>query len=245
MKTSFLITTITAALLAGTAGIASAQNTGADPKQEPKPAPNVQMKSQDKMQSGAQNSGQMKPGPAAQDKAANQGAQDKAAKDKAAQEKAKDNSKSTAQQPAHSPSTTGQNPQPNTGQNTQRQNEPTRQQPAGQQPKATQGQGSGAAAQSQSQGQAAAGKNAVALTAEQKTTIRQSVLGARGAPKVANVNFSINVGAQVPRTVHFAAVPEPLFRIHPAWRGLVYFIVGDEIIIVDSRTHEIVAVLDV
>ena len=32
-------------------------------------------------------------------------------------------------------------------------------------------------------------------------------------------------------------------RIHPAWRGYSYFIVDDEIIIVDSRTLQIVAVL--
>jgi hypothetical protein len=33
-------------------------------------------------------------------------------------------------------------------------------------------------------------------------------------------------------------------HIYPQWRGYDYFLVGDQIIVVDPRTHEIVAVLD-
>jgi hypothetical protein len=33
--------------------------------------------------------------------------------------------------------------------------------------------------------------------------------------------------------------------IHPAWRGFLYFVYEDQIIVVDPRSHEIVAVLDV
>lgn len=226
MRTSFLITTITAALLAGTS-IVSAQNPGADPKQEPKAAPNVQMKSQEKVQNNAQD----KANSVAQDK----GAKDKAAQEKAAQDKSKDKSKSTAQQRAPAASTTGQG--------MQRQTNSEKQRPAGQQPKASQNQGAGSSAQEQSQAQV--GRDAPTLTAEQKTTIRRSVLSNRGAPRMANVNFSINVGTSVPRTVHLVAVPETLYRVHSAWRGHLYFIVGDEIIIVDRRTHQIVAVLEV
>ena len=39
-------------------------------------------------------------------------------------------------------------------------------------------------------------------------------------------------------------VPEPLVEIHPEWRRFFYFVVGDEIIIVD-RNHRIVAVIAV
>ena len=67
------------------------------------------------------------------------------------------------------------------------------------------------------------------------------------APKVSRsrINFNISVGTVVPRTVKFVAVPATLVEIHPAWRGYSYFIVDDEIIIVEPRTLKIVAVLAV
>ena len=82
------------------------------------------------------------------------------------------------------------------------------------------------------------------MTTQQKTEIRSTVLTAN-APRVSNVNFSISVGTVIPRSVRVVAVPEPLIRIHPAWRGFVYFVVGDEIIIVEPGTLKIVAVLAV
>jgi hypothetical protein len=39
-------------------------------------------------------------------------------------------------------------------------------------------------------------------------------------------------------------VPSALIEIHPQWRGHMYFVVGDQIIIVD-RNHRIIAVFDV
>ena len=64
------------------------------------------------------------------------------------------------------------------------------------------------------------------------------------APRVNNVNFSLSVGTVVPTTVRVVAVPPVLVEIHPRWRGFMYFVVGDQIIIVD-RSHRIVAVLAV
>jgi hypothetical protein len=88
---------------------------------------------------------------------------------------------------------------------------------------------------------------AVSLSPEQKTQIRTSVLQSSSAPKVSrsSINFNVSVGTVVPRSVHFVTVPETLVRIHPAWRGYSYFIVDEEIIIVDSRTLQIVAILTV
>ena len=84
----------------------------------------------------------------------------------------------------------------------------------------------------------------VTLTTEQRTTIRTTVLQGSNAPRVTNVNFSINVGTVVPRTgVTLVAVPTTLVEIHPAWRGYLYFIVGERIIIVEPDSHKIVAVL--
>ena len=85
----------------------------------------------------------------------------------------------------------------------------------------------------------------MSLTVEQRTKVRETVLVGGNAPRVTNINFSINVGTAVPRSVRVVAVPEVIVEIHPAWRGFLYFVYEDEIIIVDPNTYRIVAVLDV
>jgi hypothetical protein len=39
-------------------------------------------------------------------------------------------------------------------------------------------------------------------------------------------------------------MPQAIFAIEPAWRGYDYFMVGDQVVIVDPVTLEIVAILD-
>jgi hypothetical protein len=90
----------------------------------------------------------------------------------------------------------------------------------------------------------AAGAGGVNLTAEQRTTVRQQVLTAN-APRVDDINFSVNVGTVIPRSVRVVEVPPTLVRIRPAWRGYRYFVYNDEIVIVEPRTLRIVAVLEV
>jgi hypothetical protein len=50
------------------------------------------------------------------------------------------------------------------------------------------------------------------------------------------------VGTAIPTHVHIVEVPPTLIEIHPEWRGYRYFVVDEDIIIVD-RSREIVAVL--
>jgi hypothetical protein len=90
-------------------------------------------------------------------------------------------------------------------------------------------------------GQAGAGSKQ--MTAEQRTTIRTIVEEQHVRP-AQNVNFSISIGTRVPRTVSFYPLPTQLVTIYPNWRGYQYFLVGDQIIVVNPRTHEIVAVLE-
>ncbi|MEO6946739.1 MAG: DUF1236 domain-containing protein [Nitrobacter sp.] len=59
-----------------------------------------------------------------------------------------------------------------------------------------------------------------------------------------NVNFSISVGTRVPREVHFHPLPAEIVTVYPDWRGYEFFLVRDQIIVVDPQTFEIVAVLD-
>jgi hypothetical protein len=70
------------------------------------------------------------------------------------------------------------------------------------------------------------------------------VLQGGNAPRANNVNFQIRVGTVVPTSVRVVEVAPVLIEVHPEWRGFFYFIVNDQIIIVD-RNHHIVAVLDV
>jgi hypothetical protein len=56
--------------------------------------------------------------------------------------------------------------------------------------------------------------------------------------------LSKDTGTSVPTSVHVVAVPQVLVEIYPEYRGHMYFVVGDEIIIVD-RNHRIIAVIAV
>ena len=86
--------------------------------------------------------------------------------------------------------------------------------------------------------------SSVSLTTEQRTTIRQTVLTS-SAPRVTNVNFNVRVGTVVPRTVRIVPLPATIIEIEPTWRGYMYFVYQDEIIVVEPGTLRIVAVLDV
>ena len=63
-------------------------------------------------------------------------------------------------------------------------------------------------------------------------------------PRVDNVNFSVRVGTIVPNDVRIVEVPETLIAIHPEWRSDQYFVIRDDVIIVD-HDHRIVAVMPV
>ena len=77
---------------------------------------------------------------------------------------------------------------------------------------------------------------------EQRTRIRQTVFARSDVPRVNNVNFSVSVGTVVPTRVRVVAVPAAIIEIRPEFRNHQYFVVRDEIIIVDNR-RRIVAVI--
>jgi len=84
----------------------------------------------------------------------------------------------------------------------------------------------------------------VTLTSDQRTKIQQTVLAGGNVPRVNNVNFALNVGVAVPTTVRVVDVPPTLIEIYPQWRGHQYFVVRDDIVIVD-RSRKIVATVPV
>jgi hypothetical protein len=90
-------------------------------------------------------------------------------------------------------------------------------------------------------GQAGAGAK---LSTEQRTKITTVIRDQRVAP-VTNVNFSISVGTRVPRSgISFHPLPAEVVTVYPEWRGYEFILVRDQIVVIDPRTLEIVAVLD-
>jgi len=61
---------------------------------------------------------------------------------------------------------------------------------------------------------------------------------------VTHVDFSVSVGVAVPRTVELRPVPTTIVEIVPQYRGYDFFVVRDEVVIVEPRTHKIVDVIE-
>jgi hypothetical protein len=90
-------------------------------------------------------------------------------------------------------------------------------------------------------GQAGAGAK---LSSEQRTKITTIIRNEHVAP-ANNVDFAVSVGTRVPRErVHLQPLPSDVVTVYPEWRGYEFFLVRDEIIVVDPNTYEIVAVLN-
>jgi hypothetical protein len=250
MRNTFLTTTAAAALLAG-AQFVSVQAIAQAPEQQ-KAAPaeinksksdsksdeKSMDKSQSKDQSSAPKPAQNAQAPAAGSKsettgqAAPQAAP--AAKDTKAQDTTKTDTK--AQDAQKQDASKPQNAQ--SGSATQNAQTPNSSNSA-------QGQGNSGTSSASSTTSSGATGASVTLNTEQKTKIRETVIKQSGAPRVANVNFSLSIGTPVPKTVKLARVPSTIIEIQPAWREYEYFLVGDQIVIVDPRNMHIIAVLAV
>jgi hypothetical protein len=97
-------------------------------------------------------------------------------------------------------------------------------------------------AKASTSGQGVAGEPAN-LSPEQRTTVH-TVIRQQNVQPMTSVDFSVSVGAQVPSSVQFHRVPAELVHLYPHWSGYEYFVVGDQVVVVDPRTHQIVAVID-
>ena len=136
-----------------------------------------------------------------------------------------------AQQPPGSAGTTAQ--QPNAPANITQQQQSgstTAQQPANnQQPGTAQSSQTNVNAQ-------------VNINDQQRTRISQSIARLDVKP-MTNVNFQISVGAVVPRDVHLSILPSDVVDIVPQYRGYSFFVVNDEIVIVEPQSYRIVTTL--
>jgi hypothetical protein len=80
------------------------------------------------------------------------------------------------------------------------------------------------------------------LTTEQRTKITTILKQKKVEP--AHLNVSVSVGTRIPGSVHFYPLPQEVVVIYPEWRGYDYILVGDQIVVVDPRSHEIAAILE-
>jgi len=88
-----------------------------------------------------------------------------------------------------------------------------------------------------------AGGASVQLSQDQRTKIKDVIVRDRNVARVGSANFSVSVGARVPRDVHVSVLPPEVVTIVPEYRGFEYVLVGDQLLIIDPDTLEIVAIL--
>jgi hypothetical protein len=102
---------------------------------------------------------------------------------------------------------------------------------------------SGNTAAQQNTGKSSPAGASVTLTDNQRSKIQATIGKNSGARVTIDVNFDVTVGAEVPRSVHVAVLPEDVIEIVPQYEGYDYVVVGDNILIVDPATMEIIAVV--
>ena len=90
-------------------------------------------------------------------------------------------------------------------------------------------------------GQGAAAGSAK-LSTEQRTKITTVIKKQNVKP--VQLNISVRVGASVPASVHYYPLPTEVIEVYPEWRGYDFILVGNEIIVINPRSHTIVAILE-
>ena len=90
-------------------------------------------------------------------------------------------------------------------------------------------------------GQGAAAGSAK-LSTEQRTKITSIIKQRKVEPT--KLSVSVSVGTRVPASVHLYPLPVEVVAIYPAWRGYEYILVGDQIVVINPRSHEIVAIIE-
>jgi hypothetical protein len=231
MRKARLLSTVAATLLL-TVGVAAAQNTNMKKDEAPTQAPAAQQKAPAEkvapaMKPGEQNAGVQQKAPETTGQAPKASDADKPrASDKGAMDKDSGKISSDKKSPSDANGGTGMKPKAND----------SAQAPAG----AKSGQIT-TSEKPGTTGQGAAAGSAK-LTPEQHSKITTIIRSHKVEP--AHLNVSVSVGTRVPDSVRFYPLPSEVYVVYPEWRGYDYIVVGDQILVIDPRSHEIVAILD-
>jgi Protein of unknown function (DUF1236) len=167
---------------------------------------------------------------AAEDKAAE--TKSKAAEGKAADEKAKPASEKAAQDQAK--------PSDNKGKAVEEKGKPASDKAAQDQAKPSEKAAQG---KENVPEKAAADAKTGSTVAPEKQAKISEVLTKEKVEPVTNVNFSISIGTSVPETVRARRLPDEIVVIVPEYRGYDYFVVEEEIVIIEPRTRKIVVTI--
>jgi Protein of unknown function (DUF1236) len=95
------------------------------------------------------------------------------------------------------------------------------------------------------QNKSAASSKRLQISEQQRTTIHKTMLEDRSVNRVTRVNIIINVGSRIPRNIRLAMLPASVISIVPEYRSYRYFVVDDQICIVEPNTYEIVELITV
>jgi hypothetical protein len=99
------------------------------------------------------------------------------------------------------------------------------------------------------------------ISEDQHSQIKTAIARASG-PRVdrRELDFNVDIGSKVPQSVHVVTLPDEIARIIPQYRGFNYFVISyrtkdpggadyffvkDELLIIDPKTLEIVAIIPV
>ncbi len=82
----------------------------------------------------------------------------------------------------------------------------------------------------------------VNINDQQRIRISQSVARLNVHP-LTNVNFSLSVGAAIPRDIRLSPLPAEIVEIVPQYRNYNFVLVKDEIVIVDPSSYQIITIL--
>ena len=95
------------------------------------------------------------------------------------------------------------------------------------------------------QNKSATSGNRLQISEQQRTTIHKTILEDRSVNRVTRVNITINVGTRIPRNIRLAMLPASVISIVPEYRSYRYFVVDDQICIVEPNTYKIVELITV
>jgi hypothetical protein len=91
-------------------------------------------------------------------------------------------------------------------------------------------------------GKANGSHGSVQLSQTQRTKI-EAIVGKGSAARVSHVTFDVSVGVKIPSDVHVTVLPTEVVKVVPEFRGYDYIIVGDNILIIDPDSLEIVDII--
>jgi hypothetical protein len=81
------------------------------------------------------------------------------------------------------------------------------------------------------------------LSSDQRTRIHERLFTEGGEHRLAHADFAVRRGVRIPHSVHLYSLPADIVTLVPAYRDYEYILVGENIVIVDPVTYEIIDVI--